>query len=119
LIGSSGVSGGVRALVASALLAVSTFAAAAYPDKPIRLVVGYPPAGANDLIARHVAGKLGPLLNTQVVVDNRAGANGVIACELVAAPLMPFLKSGKLRGVGITSENRNPELTKAVNIRSE
>ena len=58
--------------------------AAAYPDKPIRLVVGYPPAGANDLVARQVAGKLGEALNGTVVVDNRPGANGIIACEAVA-----------------------------------
>jgi len=57
---------------------------AGYPDKPIRLVVGYPPGGANDLIGRHVGARLGAALDTQVVIDNRPGANGSIGCELVA-----------------------------------
>ncbi len=70
--------------LAAGILMASHGIAAAYPDKPIRLVVGYPPGGANDLVARHVAAKLGPALNSQVVVDNRPGANGIIACEAVA-----------------------------------
>ena len=60
-----------------------TVSYAKYPEKPIRLVVGYPPGGANDLIARQVASKLTQLLSIQVVVDNRPGANGIISCELV------------------------------------
>lgn len=72
-------------LLAAAGMAVALPSfAAAYPSKPIRLIVGYPPGGANDLIARHVAGKLNQVLNAPVVVDNRPGANGIIACELVA-----------------------------------
>jgi tripartite-type tricarboxylate transporter receptor subunit TctC len=71
------------AATAAMFLALSGFAAT-YPSKPIRLVVGYPPGGANDLVGRHVAGTLSQLLNSPVVVDNRAGANGIIACDLVA-----------------------------------
>lgn len=71
-------------LIAAGFFVASHGIAAAYPDKPIRLVVGYPPGGANDLVARHVAAKLGQSLNSQVVVENRAGANGIIACEAVA-----------------------------------
>src|SRR6185436_18501564 len=55
---------------AGMLVAVSGVAAV-YPDKPMRLVVGYPPGGANDLVGRHVARKLSDLLNSPVVVDNR------------------------------------------------
>ncbi len=68
---------------AGILVALSGFAAA-YPNKPIRLLVGYPPGGANDLVARHVSAKLGQFLNTQVVVDNRPGANGIVACDAAA-----------------------------------
>ncbi|MBN9427399.1 MAG: tripartite tricarboxylate transporter substrate binding protein [Burkholderiales bacterium] len=55
-----------------------------YPSRPIRLVVGYPPGGANDILARQVAPRLSEALGVSVVVDNRAGANGVIGSELVA-----------------------------------
>src|SRR6187455_300336 len=69
---------------AAGMLVAVSGAIAAYPDKPMRLVVGYPPGGANDLVGRHVARKLSDLLNSPVVVDNRAGANGISGCELVA-----------------------------------
>jgi tripartite-type tricarboxylate transporter receptor subunit TctC len=71
-------------LAAAGMLVAVCSGAAAYPDKPMRLVVGYPPGGANDLVGRHVARKLSEFLNSPVVVDNRPGANGIIGCELVA-----------------------------------
>ena len=58
---------------------------AQFPTRPIRLVVGFPPGGSNDLIGRMVAAKLSERLGKQVVVDNRAGASGVVASEIVAA----------------------------------
>jgi tripartite-type tricarboxylate transporter receptor subunit TctC len=54
------------------------------PSRPIELIVPTPAGGANDAIARAVAQNLGPLLGRPVVVDNRAGAHGSIACEHVA-----------------------------------
>lgn len=57
---------------------------AAWPNKPIRLVVGYAAGGATDVIARIVGIKLGEQLGQAVVIDNRAGANSNIGAELVA-----------------------------------
>ena len=61
-----------------------TWAAESYPTKSVRFLVGFAPGGANDLVARVVAAKMGPRLGQQVVVDNRAGAGGNIAHEIVA-----------------------------------
>jgi tripartite-type tricarboxylate transporter receptor subunit TctC len=55
-----------------------------YPTKPIRLVVGYTPGGGNDLIARIVAAKLQDQLGQPVVVDNKPGAQSIVAAEIVA-----------------------------------
>ena len=69
----------------TALLAVLVSAPAAaqqYPTKAIRFVVGFPPGGTNDIVARLLAPKLGEGLGQQVVVENRGGANTAIASEM-------------------------------------
>jgi tripartite-type tricarboxylate transporter receptor subunit TctC len=58
-----------------------------YPTRPVRLVVGFPPGGATDLVARLMAPKYTELLKQQVVVENRPGANGTIATDLVTQAL--------------------------------
>jgi tripartite-type tricarboxylate transporter receptor subunit TctC len=63
-------------------------AAVAYPTRPIRIIVGFPPGSGTDMLARFVGSKLTERMKQQVVVDNRPGANGIIASELTvkAAP---------------------------------
>jgi len=55
-----------------------------YPTKPIRVIVPQAPGGSNDIMARYIGGQLSERLGRQVVVDNRAGAEGMIGTELVA-----------------------------------
>ncbi len=55
-----------------------------FPNRPIRMIIPYPPGGASDVIARLLAPQMGEALGQPVVVENRPGGNGRIACELVA-----------------------------------
>src|SRR5262247_1372151 len=82
------------AIMAAAALAFATGTQAAqkpapdaavnYPTKPIRVIVPQAPGGSNDIMARYVGGVLAERLGRQVVVDNRAGAEGMIGTETVA-----------------------------------
>jgi len=75
----------MRALAAVALIVFSAAAAAqGYPNKPIRLVVGYPPGGSGDFTTRLIADELSKDLGATVIVENKAGAGGSIASEFVA-----------------------------------
>src|SRR5213592_3947019 len=74
-----------RALAVVLLAFVSTAACAqTYPDRPLRLVVGFPPGGSGDFLARIIADELTREIGQPVVVDNKPGAGSNIAAEQVA-----------------------------------
>jgi len=70
--------------LAAALAMAANAAAQSYPSRPITLVVGFAPGGGTDTVARVMQRKLGEYLGQTIVVENRAGAGGIIAADLVA-----------------------------------
>ncbi|ARP81387.1 hypothetical protein CAL12_11650 [Bordetella genomosp. 8] len=75
---------GLFATAALALAAMPALAQDKYPSRPIHLVVGFPPGGSNDIVARILAPKLGEFIGASVVVENRPGANAIIGTDYVA-----------------------------------
>src|SRR5688500_14727671 len=74
---------GAAAGTAAVLPGVAS-AQANFPNKPIKILVGFAPGGPSDLIARVVGAKMGEILGGQVVIENRTGAGGMIAAEAAA-----------------------------------
>lgn len=75
---------GVTATLAAAVLPTQALAQGAYPDKPVRFVVPYPPGGGTDVIARIVQGKLQAQLGQTIVIENRGGGGGSLGTDVVA-----------------------------------
>ena len=74
----------VTMVLAGGALAQSPPAAAHWPERPIHLIVPFPPGSSSDIVARIVAQKLTERLGQQLVVENRPGASGNLATEFVA-----------------------------------
>ena len=69
---------------AAVLTAAGTASAQSYPSRPVTIIVGFAPGGGTDTVARAMQRKLSELLGQPVVIDNRAGAGGTIAADIVA-----------------------------------
>jgi tripartite-type tricarboxylate transporter receptor subunit TctC len=74
----------LTAVAAAWLVLIGAAQAEDYPNRPVRLVVPFPPGGINDIVARVLSQHLGERLGKQVVVDNRGGAGGIVGAEIVA-----------------------------------
>jgi tripartite-type tricarboxylate transporter receptor subunit TctC len=74
-------------LAFACLLGAAITAHAAYPERPLRLIVPFPPGGNIDITARAIAPGIGEILGQQIVVDNRGGAGGTIGMDLCAKAL--------------------------------
>src|SRR3954469_890029 len=70
-------------VIACGIGAVPAHAAETYPNKPIRLIVPFPPGAASDFLARTLGQKLNELYGQQIVIDNRPGAGGIVGSTLV------------------------------------
>jgi tripartite-type tricarboxylate transporter receptor subunit TctC len=73
----------MRKLAAALLVAASTLASGAFPDKPIRVLVGYAPGGSTDVVARLLSQKLGEKLGQPIIIENKPGGAGDFAAEIM------------------------------------
>jgi len=81
---------GIAAIASSCLLSAlpvvgAQAQSANYPNRPLRLIVPFPPGGGNDILARAVGARLTEVIGQQVIVDNRAGAGGMLGAQIAAS----------------------------------
>ncbi len=95
-----------RPLLTLLIARCATLAQAAWPERPVRLIVPFPPGGPNDVVARLVAEPLGQALGQPVVIENRAGAGGTIGAD-AGAKAAP---DGYTLTLGSTSSHSLPTL---------
>lgn len=74
----------VPALLAALFFPIATIVEAAYPDRPVRVIVVFPPGGSNDVTARIVFNKMPEIVGQQFVIENRGGAAGTIGATVVS-----------------------------------
>ncbi len=74
----------LTAALCAATLAAPAFAQTAWPTKPLRIVVGFPPGGVADVVSRVISVPLGEALGQPVIIENKSGANGNVAADFVA-----------------------------------
>ena len=108
-------------VLAAAGAAAATAGAQAYPTKPIRVIIPFPPGGGSDVIGRVVAQSLGDRLGTQMVIDNRAGAGGIIGKAFdglqvpgVVKPLRRLVQAIEIFVVDRSSMRLGLKMTQAV-----
>lgn len=96
----------IPALLLTTMLSSASASADTFPDRPIRLVVPFPPGGSTDLVGRIVGAKAGQILGQQVIIENRAGAGGSIGSAYVAKAE----PDGYTLLMATTSHTANPSL---------
>src|SRR3954465_11712558 len=73
------------AVIAFASFTVTSVSAATFPEKTIRIILPWPPGGSTDIVGRLIAAELTARLKQQVIIDNRAGAGGIVGMQLATA----------------------------------
>lgn len=94
----------LQILCATGAMMIFHVSAQTFPAKPIRLIVGFPAGGPADIIARTTGQKLAEIVGQQVIIDNRGGASGMIAAELLAKSPADGYHT-YLAGVGVMTTN--------------
>ncbi|WP_159994977.1 tripartite tricarboxylate transporter substrate binding protein [Roseomonas sp. 18066] len=102
---------GRRSLLAAPALLAALPAAAAWPERPLRIIVPFPPGSITDAMTRTVAEALGQALHQPVVVENRAGGNGVVGTQ---AAIQAPADGSVLLAISVSTASLNPHVLRAL-----